>query len=185
MTTDPPPSLHEPDELDELDRLERGPVDEDDLAALDALRAVYEHGDPVPPHLVDRVKFAITLDDLEAEVARLQRDAVPELVARSEATDPVEDLLRARSVTFTSDLLTTMVTITPLGDTVRLDGWAAPGAHLQVELRTGDTSRHVTADEDGRFVIESVPHGLAQLILRPAEDAADDQHPVVTPAIEL
>ena len=48
--------------------------------------AIYEVGDPVPSSLLDRVKFAITLDDLEAEVARLQREAVPELEASGPRT---------------------------------------------------------------------------------------------------
>ena len=165
-----------------LDELEHGAVDDLDELALTALRAIYEQGDPVPPGLVERVKFAITLDDLEAEVARLQRDSVPELAARSE-TRP-EDALKARTVTFTSDTLTTMVTITSIAsDTVRLDGWAAPGAFLRVELRVGAAHHHVVADEDGRFVFDHVERGLAQLVLRPTEDGGD--RPVITPAIEL
>ena len=171
------------DATPELDLLAQAPINDLDVEALGVLRSLYERGDPVPRGLVERVKFAITLDDLEAEVARLQRDSVPrglpELVARS------DELLKARSVTFTSDTVTTMVTITPVdASTVRLDGWAAPGAHLDIELRVGDTSRHVVADEDGRFVFESVEHGLAQLILRPAEEG-DGGHAVITPAIEL
>ena len=171
------------DATPELDLLAQAPIDDLDVEALGVLRSLYERNDPVPRGLVERVKFAITLDDLEAEVARLQRDAVPgglpELVSRS------DELLKARSVTFTSDTVTTMVTITPVdAEAVRLDGWAAPGAHLDVELRVGDTSRHVVADEDGRFVFERVEHGLAQLILRPAEES-DGGHAVITPAIEL
>lgn len=170
MTADPSKSL---------EQLERDPIDERDIVALDTLRSIYEAGDPVPPGLVARVKFGITLDDLEAEVARLHRDSVPELVARS------EDVLKARTVTFTSDTVTTMVTITSTGpDTIRLDGWAAPGAHLDVELRIGSTVQHVVADEDGRFVFENVARGLAQLVLRPSEENGGG-HPVVTPAIEL
>ena len=166
-----------------LDELEHGTVDTLDELALTALRAIYEQGDPVPPGLVERVKFAITLDDLEAEVARLQRDSVPELVARSEMTS--DDLLKVRTVTFTSDTLTTMVTITPVnGDQVRLDGWAAPGAFLDVELRVGETRHHVVADEDGRFVFDDVTRGLAQLVLRPTEGSSGE-HAVITPAIEL
>ncbi|MEO8830641.1 carboxypeptidase regulatory-like domain-containing protein [Lapillicoccus sp.] len=163
-----------------LDELELGVVDDVDGRALATLRRIYEVGDPVPPSLLDRVKFAITLDDLEAEVAMLQRESLPELAgARS------DDLLRARTVTFTSDTLTTMVTITPLeNDGVRLDGWAAPGAFLNVELRIGEQTRHVTADEDGRFVFEHVDHGLAQLVLRQNE-AREGDHPVITPAIEI
>lgn len=171
------------DSTPELDLLAQTPLDDLDVEALQVLRSLYEQGDPVPPGLVERVKFAITLDDLEAEVARLQRDSAPssrpELVSRS------DELLKARSVTFTSDTVTTMVTITSIDVlTVRLDGWAAPGAHLDIELRVGDSSRHVVADEDGRFVFDSVEHGLAQLVLRPTEDS-NGGHPVITPAIEV
>ena len=164
----------------ELDTLEAGPIDAEDLRAIATLRRVYEVGDPVPPSLLDRVKFAITLDDLEAEVARLQRESVPEL-----AGSRSDEVLKAQTVTFTSELLTTMVTITPLvAGGVRMDGWATPGAFLDVELRIGDATLHTTADEDGRFVFEEVAHGLAQLVLRQNGPEAGD-HPVITPAIEL
>ncbi len=167
-------------DLSRLDELEVGVIDDADGRALATLRRIYEVGDPVPASLLDRVKFAITLDDLEAEVARLQRESLPDLAgARS------DDLLRARTVTFTSDTLTTMVTITPgEDDGVRLDGWAAPGAFLNVELRIDDTVLHLIADKDGRFVFESVAHGLAQLVLRQTGSERDG-HPVITPAIEI
>lgn len=168
------------DDQTRLDELENTPIDEGDLRALATLRAVYEVGDPVPPSLLDRIKFAITLDDLEAEVARLQRESVPELAGAR-----ADDVLKAQTVTFTSDTLTTMVTITPLmGSGVRIDGWATPGAFLEVELRIGDATMRVTADADGRFVFGQVPHGLAQLVLRQNEGEAGD-HPVITPAIEI
>jgi hypothetical protein len=167
------------DDQAHLDELEGAPLDEQDVRALATLRRIYELGDPVPPSLLDRVKFAITLDNLEAEVAQLQRDSVPELAgARS------EDLLRARTITFTSDTITTMVTITPLETgAVRLDGWAAPGAFLEVEMRAGDSIRRTTADQDGRFVLDEVPRGLAQFVLR--EQGSETQVPVITPAVEL
>jgi hypothetical protein len=163
-----------------LEALESAPIDDADGHALATLRRIYEAGDPVPPSLLDRVKFAITLDDLEAEVARLQREAVPGLAAARS-----EDVLKAQTVTFTSETLTTMVTITPLPtNAVRIDGWASPGAFLDVELRIGDETRHVVADEDGRFVFEQVAHGLAQLVLRQNGGGKGD-HAVITPAIEI
>lgn len=164
------------DQSRRIEELETTPIDELDGHALATLRRIYETGDPVPGSLLDRVKFAITLDDLEAEVAQLQRESAQDLsAARSDS------LMRARTVTFTSETLTTMVTITPLasGD-VRLDGWASPGAFLRIELRLGDSTLHVTADEDGRFVFEEINHGLAQLVLRQT-----GEHPVITPAIEI
>jgi hypothetical protein len=178
--TDDQTSRRPGDPLDPLERLAEQPIDDADGRALATMRRIYEVGDPVPPSLLDRVKFAITLDDLEAEVARLQREATPELAAARS-----EDLLKAQTVTFTSERLTTMVKITPLPTGgVRLDGWASPGALLDVELRIGDETRHVVADEDGRFVFEHVAHGLAQLVLRQNGNAEGD-HPVITPAIEI
>jgi hypothetical protein len=163
-----------------LEALESAPIDDADGLALATLRRIYEAGDPVPPSLLDRVKFAITLDDLEAEVARLQREALPELAAARS-----ENVLKAQTVTFTSDALTTMVTITPLPTNgVRIDGWASPGAFLDVELRIGDETRHVVADEDGRFVFEQVDHGFAQLVLR-QNGGGEGGHAVITPAIEI
>lgn len=167
--------------------LAAGALDTVDLDALARLRSAWEEADPVPPGLTDRITFAISLGDLEAEVARLQREGVPELVARSDAR--LDDAQRARTVTFTSDTVTTMVTITetPGGTdadgTVRVDGWSSPGAGLRVELRTGSSSRETVADDHGRFVLDGVPHGMAQLVLRPAEGT--DGLTVVTPAIEL
>jgi hypothetical protein len=167
-----------PSQLDELDRLAAKPIDDADVHVLDVLQEIYEVGDPVPPSLLDRVKFAITLDDLEAEVARLQREAVHEpAAARS------ENLLKAQTITFTSETLTTMVTVTPISSArVRLDGWASPGSGLDVELRVGDTTHHAVADENGRFVFEDVGRGLAQFVLRPSDDT---ENRVITPAIEL
>jgi hypothetical protein len=90
----------------------------------------------------------------------------------------------AQSITFTSSQRTVMVTITPLSaDSVRVDGWIAPGAGVVVELRLPTGSRHATADEDGRFVIDDVARGLAQFVLRPA--AGTGGTPVVTPSLEL
>jgi len=167
-----------------LDAAAAGSVDTLDEAALTVLRSVHEQLDPMPATLVERVRFAISLDHLEAEVAQLQRTAAPELVSRSDL-DQVDGAQRAHSVTFTSDTVTTMVTITPVDAAmVRLDGWAAPGAGLRVELRLGDSSHHATADEDGRFVFDRVGHGMAQLVLRPGDDSVG-QRPVITPAIEI
>ncbi|HEU4332048.1 MAG TPA: carboxypeptidase regulatory-like domain-containing protein [Lapillicoccus sp.] len=167
------------DDQSHLEALEAMPIDAEDGRALATLRRIYEVGDPVPPSLLERVKFAITLDDLEAEVARLQREAVTDLAAARS-----EDVLKAQTVTFTSETLTTMVTITPhASGGVRIDGWASPGAGLGVELRVGDTTLHATADEDGRFVFEEVANGLAQFVLRPSGEGGGN--PVVTPAIEL
>jgi hypothetical protein len=154
-----------------------GAIDEQDVALLQRLAAMWAVADPVPAGLVDRLEFGVTLDALHAEIAQLQR--MDGLVgARSAGASDVQ------SVTFTSQSLTTMVTVAPDGpDRVRIDGWIAPGEGVSVELRTAAGRRETHADADGRFVFADVPHGLAKFVLRPPGDPAPA--PVVTPSIEL
>jgi len=162
------------------DELALGLLDDLDERLLRELAAVYEAVDPVPDGLVERLQFGVTLDALEAEVARLQRLEAEPAGARSGDADATS----AQTVTFTSASLTTMITITPAGpDRGRVDGWIAPGGGVAVELRVVAGQLHTTADADGRFVFPDVPRGLAQFVLRPPDPQA---HPaVITPSIEL
>jgi hypothetical protein len=68
---------------------------------------------------------------------------------------------------------------------VRIDGWLAPAAALQVELRFPEPAspRVVSADAAGRFAFDGVPHGIAQLLVQPPESGASPR--VVTPAFTL
>jgi len=160
-----------------LAELAAGQIDAQDARILTQTAALYDSLDPVPNGLVDRIQFGITLDALHAEIAELQRSGDLAGVRSSEATE-------SQTVTFTSASLTTMVTITPTSaDRVRIDGWAAPGGGVLVELRIVGAELNTTADADGRFVFEDVPRGLAQFVLRPASGAA--QPSVVTPSIEI
>lgn len=167
MTPRPNPSL---------DELAAGEIDAVDLDTLRRMRAMYDALDPVPAGLVDRIKFGITLDALHAELAELQRGDDLAGVRGDETT-------AAQTITFTSAHLTTMITITVLSpDSVRLDGWVAPGAGVAVELRLNDQRLRATCDDDGRFVFVEVPRGLAQFVLR---SPAADEPPVLTPSVEL
>jgi hypothetical protein len=164
-------SAERPDPADE-------PLDAHDLAILASVRRFFSAHDPVPDGLVDRIQFDLTLDALQAEVATLTRMDLALAGARSAATEDV------RTITFTSQSMTTMVTLTPQPDgTVRVDGWATPGARLRVEVILAEGSRETTADEDGRFVFEALPHGLAKFALHPAGE--DQAATVLSPAIEL
>jgi hypothetical protein len=155
------------------------PLDEVDLAVLGQLAAAYAEADPPPPDLDDRVTFAIALDrgDAETEVARLAGDLLAASGARA-ADQP-------RTLTFDAESLTVMVTVVAsAGDRFRIDGWLAPPAPLTVELRAGGqpTVTHTAAaDDTGRFVIEAVPAGLAQLTVHLPETGRT----VVTPAVVL
>jgi hypothetical protein len=163
----------------ELDALASQLLDETDYELIAELARVFDLLDPTPDGLVERVGFTLTLAHMEMELAKLVSDSFEPVGARGED--------RARTVTFTAENLTVMVTITPTGTgRYRLDGWLAPGGGMHVELRSerGGTQTH--ADDDGRFEFDPVPSGLAQLVFHPTEGGeAGLLTPVVTPAIEL
>jgi hypothetical protein len=165
------------DRLSLEEQLAAEPLDREDLALLSSLRAYYEEHDPVPNGLVERIQFELTLDALHAEVATLTQLDLAGAGTRSAAMESV------RTITFTSESMTTMVTITPDSEgTVRIDGWAAPGADIRVQiLLTGET-RETYADADGRFVFEQVPPGLAKFALHPTDGESTT---VVSPTMEL
>ncbi|HZL75184.1 MAG TPA: hypothetical protein VFB83_07390 [Propionibacteriaceae bacterium] len=153
-------------------------LDPSDLALLNSIRSYYDEHDPVPEGLVERIEFEITLDALRTEVATLTRLDMAAAGTRGAATETV------RTITFSSQSLTTMVSLTPLEDgTVRVDGWAAPGAGIRVDVLLPDGPRSTHADEDGRFVFERVPSGLAKFALYLPHDA--EFFTVLSPAIEL
>jgi hypothetical protein len=161
-----------------IDELAALPLDDTDELLMRQLAAMYDFTDPVPPGLVERLQFGITLDALEAEIAKLQRMDAQLAGARSDGATEVQ------TVTFTSASLTTMITVTPAGaDRVRIEGWAAPGGGLQVELRIIGSKLQTTADDDGRFVFDDVPRGMAQFLLRTPGDTAHP--PVITPSMEI
>jgi hypothetical protein len=154
------------------------PLDQTDVALLNAIRAYYDETDPVPEGLVERIKFELTLDALEAEVATLIHLEPATSGVRSGQTEAV------RTVTFTSESVTTTVAIAPQGrDRVRVDGWAAPGAGIRVEVLLADSSRETVADDVGRFVFRDLPAGLAKFALHIPKD--EGSATVLTPTIEL
>jgi hypothetical protein len=151
------------------------PMDDVDVALLGQIRDLYGEVDPMAADLVDRIQFALALEDLDVEVFRLS--------AESGVLAGVRGAEETRTITFDSDSLTIMFSISPSGTTaVRLDGWLAPPAAHRVELRTENGPMETSADADGRFAVDDVPHGLAQLIVHPATGGTRS---VVTPSVVL
>jgi hypothetical protein len=147
------------------------PLDDLDLEILDRLARVHAGLDPPPADLDDRVVFAIDLDDVDLEVARLVEEGL--VGARADE--------RTRTTTFESASRSVAITVVEAPDgTVRVDGWLAPAVALRVELRSPAMTMAVTADAAGRFVFDGVAHGLYQLSVHSA-----DAPRVVTPAILL
>jgi hypothetical protein len=159
------------------------PLDSTDQAILDQVRTLHSFLDPPPADLNERVQFAIALENIDVEVARLVEDVLVGSGARGGE--------RTRTITFDGDSRSIIVTMadTPDGN-VRLDGWLAPAARLRVELRlagaTPDapaTSEIVVSDDSGRFVFDGVAHGLAMLLVHPIDDS--DGTRLVTPSLVL
>jgi len=159
------------------------PLDSTDQAILDQVRTLHSFLDPPPADLNERVQFAIALENIDVEVARLVEDVLVGSGARGAE--------RIRTITFDGDSRSIIVTMadTPDGN-VRLDGWLAPAARLRVELRlagaTPDapaTSEIVVSDDSGRFVFDGVAHGLAMLLVHPIDDS--DGTRLVTPSLVL
>ncbi|MDQ7804705.1 hypothetical protein Q5425_13230 [Amycolatopsis sp. A133] len=161
MTTVEPPGADEP--LDELD-----------LRLLAGVRELWEDADPMPATLVDQIRFAIQLEDVDLEVMRI-REQEGLAVARSAAE-------QGRLITFDSESLTIMVNVSPEpGGTIRLDGWLTPPAEHPIEVRTSSGPLTTTSDAEGRFAVGGVPHGMVQVLVRTVGRART----VSTPAIEL
>lgn len=137
------------------------PMDETDAAILRELREIVGRLDPCPAGLADRVKFALTVKALHAEVAELI--STPQLVLRGAAEEEAE----ASTVTFSTDTLSIMVSTAVRPDgTVGLDGWLTCGS-ADVEIQVdGGVPVATAADADGRFAVDGLPRGSVRITVR-------------------
>jgi hypothetical protein len=169
-----------------LDGSRSTPGDESVLAKI---KALFEAVDPAPPDLAERVRFAVALADLEAEVARLVEEAAFEPTLTRGMPE------ESRTITFDSTELTIMIRIDANADgTVRVDGWLAPARACRIEVSLHHGALAVEADADGRFAFPSVPRGTVRFVVRPpaqeAQAAPDSSghfrmKTVITPALGL
>jgi hypothetical protein len=160
------------------------PIDETDEAILADLAQLLTDIDPVPDDLVGRIQFSLALDEVYAEVAELTRMPADALAVRH---DPAAGE-RTESLTFSAERLTAMVTVSRSGDDLRMDGWVAPATRFLVRLRMqDDEQREVETDESGRFVVEGLPEGFAQLSFHrvAADGTVEESDAVVTPLFQL
>jgi hypothetical protein len=156
------------------------PMDDLDFEILDGIRELFRQADPMPPGLPERVKFALTMQRLEAEVAQIVAEDEPRLTG-------VRGAEHSRTVTFDSDSLTIMIRIEQEKDgTLRIDGWLAPPQRREIELQVTGPPQRAASDDQGRFVFAGVPHGAARLVVTAPADAPDGTgRLVVTPQLVL
>jgi hypothetical protein len=149
------------------------PLDERDNAILTSVRHMWHRLDPMPADLLDRIRFAIELDTADFEVMRLTELRAPAAARGDE---------QSRLITFDSESVTIMVSVKQNADrSIRVDGWLTPAGSHPIELRTTTGPLATVSDEDGRFVLDAVPSGLVQLIVRPTGTTRT----VTTPSISL
>jgi hypothetical protein len=156
------------------------PLDDADFGLLADIRDMFQAIDPMPADLPERIRFFLSLRELEVEVARLAAEEDQRALA-------VRGTEQSRTITFDSDSLTIMIRIETNWDgTARIDGWLAPPQHRDVEMKTATDSLSAASDEQGRFAFPRVPRGTAQLVVRPADQGpAGAGRSVVTPALIL
>ena len=158
-------------------------IDARDIANLGHVRDLFGHADPVPSDLAERIKFAITVHALHAEVAELMDSALLTTRGAEAKVEPTP----TESVTFTAASMSLMVTAGPMDsdeseDRVRVDGWVTtPGA--RVEAVTSEGSISVISDANGRFVLDDLPHGPVHFVV--TDPGNEDTRPVITPTIQI
>ena len=136
-----------------------------------------------PSDLAERVKFAITVHALHAEVAELMDSALLTTRGAEAKVEPTP----TDSVTFTAASVSLMVSAGPADsddadDRVRVDGWVTtPGA--QIEAVTTEGSSTVISDANGRFVLDDLPHGPVHFVV--TDPGNEDMRPVITPTIQI
>ena len=151
-----------------------GTASPDDEILLADIGRFLDELDPPPDDLVQRVQFALALENLDVEVARWERlDTLAGVRGTGTGT-----------ITFTVSDLTVMINLTKIGKLHRIDGWLVPAGQYGVEVRVaehGTTS--TTADEGGRFVLDNVPCGTTQILVHLGDVTC--RRTVVTPTVVL
>ncbi len=157
------------------------PFDESDVRLLADVALMYDELDPVPADLVDRLRFALALDEVFDEMAEMTREPADAAGVRSDLAGAV----RSDTLTFSSERLTAMVTLSPDGGgRVRVDGWVSPLGRRRVDVRMQGSQRQVSTDDAGRVAVEDRRESFVQLVVH-ALDVENEDELVVTPLFKL
>lgn len=145
------------------------PLTDDDLALLAALAEAQEAADPMPPGMLDRIVWAVSLELMNAELAVLTSDALQP--ARAEVD----------TLTFTASTTSLMVTWAPCDEGVQVAGWITGGG-VRVDLHTSTAVYTSTSDATGRLEWPAMHPGSVRFVIHPVR--AGDRA-VATPFVEI
>jgi hypothetical protein len=166
-------SIDRPEDQDGTEARADEPMDRTDLALLGDLARVMGAVDPMPDGLVERSLFALTLEGLNAEVMALHREE-PAFAVRGEPTR-----VEVRTITFSSDPVTVMISLSEGPNGVRIDGWTAPAERYVVQVYGPEGFTSTESEDDGSFVFPDVQPGPASLVLRRAAGGPVVSTPVI------
>ncbi|HYB86987.1 MAG TPA: hypothetical protein VEC76_09065 [Streptosporangiaceae bacterium] len=145
----------------------------------DELRRVLARTDPVPPGLVEAGIGAFAWRTIDADLAELVFDS---LTDQDEAA-LVRGGQQGRLLSFRAGTLTIEVEVTGTGPSRRLMGQLMPPQRGGVDVRHGDSTTTVEADELGRFSAGPLPAGPVSLRCRPG--SAPGQPAIVTEWVSI
>lgn len=151
---------------------EDAPLTDEDLLLLSRLEAAEAEHDPMPTGMLERVKFALAMQAMEAELATITDQHLS--LTRGGPT-------QVDTITFTSSTVSLTVMIADDDTGVRIDGWVTGGG-LEVDLICAEGQRTQVSDATGRLVWDEVPHGGVHFLIHPARAGA---RLVATPTIEV
>jgi hypothetical protein len=139
-----------------------------DAALFARMRRMWEHVDPVPADLVDRMVAAVAVEDLSREYALLTLVEGTFAAVRGE-TDTA-------TLQFSDGTTSVLLHVTATEDGGRrVDGWVDATA-LAIRLIQGDHEWSAEPGEHGRFAFDEVTPGMARLrlVVRDADGALRD-----------
>ncbi len=174
-------------------------LDAMDERILQDVRELYARLDPVPAGLTDRIKFALTVQALNAEVAELTRGGAP---AGMRSADRSSAPALTGTITFATQSRSIVISASETVDgRRRVDGWVSGGPAVVEVHEVGDEAagreadesepgsaepsvRSTQVDDHGRFVFESLRPGPVYFVVRRSPEDPDER-PVLTPTFTL
>jgi len=132
-----------------------------DESMFEELGEVLRRVDPVPPAVVAAARESFGWRDLDAALARLTPDSLPDLAGVRGGS--------GRLLTFAAGAVTIEVEITSAAGRLRVLGQLIPPQPARVRVDQPGGSVEVAADRLGRFAVPDLPAGTTRFHCTPAD----------------